>query len=572
MKKNKRKKIVIITAAVLVVLFVGGGLFLFNRYYGSKTEQNIHAIYNPAALAGANGDTPTATAGTDPANLGFVQRLTVDGQEVQQYARTEPIAFGAGADYTKTDGIVTFRGNNYRDTASYGTPDITEGRFDKDYWEIETGSIPKSAETSGKGSDEWSGSGWTGQPLIMRWDEDVKQHMNMYPEKKAKQGLVEVIYATMAGKVYFLDIDDGTPTRDVLDIGLTFKGAGALDPRGIPMFFVGAGDSLSEEPEGQARVFVYSLLDCSLLYEFGANDPLAPREFAAFDSSALVDANTDTLFYPGENSILYTMKLNTKYDAAAGTLSISPTEQVKWTYSTNRTGEDKYWWGMEDSASVWQQYMFVADNAGDMMCLDLNTMQLVWAQDILDDTNSSPVFEQDEAGNKFVYTAPSLHWEMDEKTGIGQMSIYKLNAMTGEVIWQKPYEVYSLSGLSGGVQATPVLGRGEISDLLICPVARTPYKRTGRLVALDKSTGEERWAINTDNYSWSSPVAVYASNGKAYIVQADSKGTIYLIDGKTGNIKDSINVGSNVEASPAIYGNKLVVGTRGKKIVGIDIK
>ncbi len=572
MKKTKRKKIIIITAALLAVLFVGGGLFLFDRYYGYKTEQNIHAICDPAAIAGANGNTPAAMAATDPANLGFAQRLMVDGQEVQQYTRTEPISFGAGANYTAAEGIVTFRGNNYRDTASFGTPDIVEGKFDKDYWEIETGSIPKSAETRGKGSDEWSGSGWTGQPLIMRWDEDVKQHMNMYPEKKAKQGLVEVIYATMAGKLYFLDMEDGTATRDVLDIGLTFKGAGALDPRGIPMFFVGAGDSLSEEPEGRARVFVYSLLDCSLMYEFGADDTFSPREFHAFDSSALVDANTDTLLYPGENSILYTMKLNTAYDPAAGTLSINPTEQVKWTYSTDRTSEDKYWWGMEDSAVVWQQYMFVADNAGDMMCLDLNTMQLVWAQDILDDTNSSPVFEQDEAGNKFIYTAPSLHWEMDEKTGKGKMSIYKLNAMTGEVIWQKPYEVYSLSGLSGGVQATPVLGRGEISDLLICPVARTPYKRTGRLVALDKNTGEERWAINMDNYSWSSPVAVYSSSGKAYIVQADSKGTIYLIDGKSGDIRDSINVGSNVEASPAVYGNKLVVGTRGKKIVGIDIK
>ena len=46
---------------------------------------------------------------------------------------------------------------------------------------------------------------------------------------------------------------------------------------------------------------------------------------------------------------------------------------------------------MEDSAAIYKNYIFMADNGGNMMCLDLNTMKLVWVQDILDDSNSTPV-------------------------------------------------------------------------------------------------------------------------------------------------------------------------------------
>ena len=66
-----------------------------------------------------------------------------------------------------------------------------------------------------------------------------------------------------------------------------------------------------------------------------------------FDSSALVDAATDTLIYPGENGILYLIKLNTSYDPEAGTLSINPDHIVKWRYYGTRTSVGSYWLGME---------------------------------------------------------------------------------------------------------------------------------------------------------------------------------------------------------------------------------
>ena len=47
-------------------------------------------------------------------------------------------------------------------------------------------------------------------------------------------------------------------------------------------------------------------------------------------------------------------------------------------------------------------------------------------------------------------------------------------------------------------------------------------------------------------------------------------GLIY--DGKTGEVLDKMNLGGNVEASPAVYKDTLVVGTRTQKIFGIKLQ
>ena len=79
----------------------------------------------------------------------------------------------------------------------------------------------------------------------------------------------------------------------------------------------------------RARVFIINLLDCSTMYTFGNEDPFSQRgNLSYFDSSALVDAASDTLIYPGENGVLYLIRLGTVYDENAGTLSISPSDVV----------------------------------------------------------------------------------------------------------------------------------------------------------------------------------------------------------------------------------------------------
>ena len=55
-------------------------------------------------------------------------------------------------------------------------------------------------------------------------------------------------------------------------------------------------------------------------------------------------------------------------------------------------------------------------------------------------------------------------------------------------------------------------------------------------------------------------------------IQCDSGGNLHKIDPLTGKLLSTINLGdANIEATPAIFDNTLVVGTRGMKIFGVEI-
>ena len=530
---------------------------------GLNMEQTDSLAEVKAAMAKPASFSHACVESTKPSLYIDSTAIEVNGQtlaNLSDYQSADTHSFDAGISYTDVDGIVTFRGNNFRDTASYGNTQIKEGKI-TDLWTASTGSITV-------GDATWSGSGWTGQPLMEKWSKEAKQSMNMYDWAKEKDDLVEVIYACMDGYVYFLDLETGEPTREALFLGYTFKGSGALDPRGYPILYVGAG---YDSNEGTARVFVVNLLDCSVMYTFGNNDSFSLRgNLSYFDSSALVDANTDTLIYPGENGILYLIKLNTSYDPAAGTLSIAPDPVVKWHYYGTRTSVASYWLGMEDSAAIYDGYIFMSDNGGNLMCLDLNTLQLVWVQDILDDSNSSPVLSVED-GHLYLYISTSfrLGWRSNSTA---EVPVWKIDAETGEIIWQKSYECSSEDGVSGGVQSTIAVGKEELSDYIYVTVARTGGQAEGVLACIDKNTGEAVWE-HAAAYAWSSPVCVYNPDGSGKVLYCNSTGHIYLLDGKTGEVLDCHQISEGViEASPAVYQSYMVVGTRDCKIWGMELQ
>lgn len=500
---------------------------------------------------------PAHTEASDPANWEIQWDIIADGEVVESYDRKDKISFGLPKDYTVHEGITTFRGNNYRNDAAYGTASVKEGKFE----------ILWTNQTSSLGS--WSGVGWTGQPLIVRWDDETKKVMNLYEEKQNKKGLVEAICSSLDGHLYFYDIEDGSKTRDAINVGMTFKGTGTLDPRGYPIMYIGSGIAGGGKDQ---RMFAVSLIDGSILYEQSGSDPQTFRSWPAFDSSPIIDAETDTLIWPGEMGILYTLKLNTKYDKKAGTISIDPEPLAKVRYQTSKSRTGNYWLGFEDSCVIVDRYLYISENGGMFFCIDLDTMELVWAQDTADDSNSTPVFEWGEDGNGYIYTAPSLHWTA--VGGKGTVNAYKLNAVTGEIEWQVPYDCYTFPSLSGGMQGSPVLGRKgtDLEGVVIYPVAFCPGQSNGKLVALDTKTGDTVWEYAMPYYTWSSPVAVYTKKGKSYICVGDSEGNLALLDGKTGNVLDSINLGSNMEASPSVFEDTLVIGTRGCQIYGIKLK
>lgn len=502
---------------------------------------------------------PHSVDGTEPERLISSTAIMVDGEVVEQYESDYEINFDLPERYTELEGIVTFRGDNFRSGAAYGTAAVSSKTLTKAW----------SKSTSGLSDSDgiyWSGSGWTGQPLIVKWPEATRKNISaMYDWAREKEGLVEVIYATLDGHVYFYELTSGEYTREPLNLGFNYKGAGALDPRGYPILYVGSGvDSVN----GRSRVKVVNLIDNSVMFEFGHNETFANRGWHMFDSSPLVSAETDQLIYPGENGILYIIHLNTKYNEQTGELSVDPDNIVKWKYNGVRSGS-RYWLGVESSAAIINNYIFLADNGGNLMCLDLNTLELVWVQDVLDDTNCSPVVDV-ENGHPYIYISTSFHYGW-RSYSTAAIPIFKIDAETGEIVWRTDYTCYTVQDLSGGVQGTIAVGKNKLSDMIFVPVARTPGASSGTLAALKKETGEVVWEKETSMYSWSSPVDFYDADGNGYLLYCNSGFNMFLIDGKTGEQLDYMNLGGNIEASPAMYGNYAVVGTRAMRTYCIQV-
>ena len=527
--------------------------------------------------------TPYMIAESDPKQYMFVPHLEINGErrddnDALSFRRDEQIVFPRADEYNAENvrGILTFRGNNWRNASSVGTVNLTEYQFTK-IWEVKIGSL-----TKGGGSGSWSGCGWTGQPLIVQWPAETRRVMNMKEWAQNKDGLVEVIYPTEDGNIYFIDLETGELTRETIRMNVPFKGTGSVDPRGYPLLYLGSGDQYDNDSQ-KSRAFIISLIDGRVLYEFGkqGTDSFARREWYAYDSAPLIDAKTDTLIYPGENGILYTMKLNTIYDPSTRSISVNPTNFVKFRYDCSNIYDkiDKAdsahkWQGYEGSASAWNGFLYLSSNDGMFQCIDLNTMRCVWIADTQDDTNASPVLDVISDDEAYLYVGTSLHFTAVNSKGL--VPFFKINAMTGKI--EKTYNltVETVSGVSGGIQATAAVGRqgSDISDLVFVTFARYKGKDAGILVALDKNTFEVRWEQPMDAYSWSSPAVVYDANGKGYVIQADSKGRITLYEGATGKILRTIGTltDSNFEASPAVFGNMIVVGCRGdQKIFGIRL-
>lgn len=502
---------------------------------------------------------PHSVDGTEPERLISSTAIMVDGEVVEEYESDYEINFDLPERYTELEGIVTFRGDNFRSGAAYGTASVSSKTLTK-VWSKSTSGL---SDTDGT---YWSGSGWTGQPLIVKWPEATRKNISaMYDWAREKEGLVEVIYATLDGHVYFYELTSGEYTRDPLNLGFNYKGAGALDPRGYPILYVGSGvDSVN----GRSRVKVVNLIDNSVMFEFGHNETFANRGWHMFDSSPLVSAETDQLIYPGENGILYIIHLNTKYNEQTGELSVDPDNIVKWKYNGTRSGS-KYWLGVESSAAIINNYIFLADNGGNLMCLDLNTLKLVWVQDVVDDTNCSPVVDIED-GHPYIYISTSFHYGW-RSYSTAEIPIFKIDAETGEIVWRTDYTCYTVQDLSGGVQGTIAVGKNKLSDMIFVPVARTPGASSGTLAALKKDTGEVVWEKETSMYSWSSPVDFYDADGNGYLLYCNSGFNMFLIDGKTGEQLDYMNLGGNIEASPAMYGNYAVVGTRAMRTYCIQV-
>jgi outer membrane protein assembly factor BamB len=479
-------------------------------------------------------------------------KIVAHGEASEQYKRLDSINAGHSSEYSLLEGVTTFRGNNYRDSAAYGTvpAGITELEI---LYKISVGKI-----------DKLDGIGWTGQPAIVKWPEETLAIMNIKDEKRAKAELVEVIYAALDGKIYFFDLEDGEPTRDPIDIKMPIRGSVTVDPRGYPLLYVGQGTSKVNNKNVETGIRVFSLIDHSVLLLIEGKDDLAKKDAPLnTNGSPLVDANSDTLIWPGGNGIIYTVKLNTDFNTTSGTIAISPIID-KYQYTSKVSKRD----GTESSPVLYNHYALFGDNSGLLHCLDLNTLNPVWIAYTQETISAAPAIEELLDGRVTIYMGSRFVLKSGSR---GKSVLRAYDLLTGTEIWRNDKIEVQKSDNTGGLFASPAIGQGNLSQLVFYNMART--KDGGTLYALSKSTGDSVWDFSLKSTSLSSPVIVYDEEERGSILVGASSGNLFLVEGLEGtSVLAQVKLEGSIDGSPAVYNDIAVVGTRGGTIYGIRLK
>lgn len=141
-EKKKRKPAIIALEIVVLVLLLCVLGFIIYKVANAPSEPTIS---EPPIASAEPSETPTPTPSEDPyeikdfrphavestqpENLVKSTAINVDGENVDSYISPYKINFESGSKYTELEGVVTFRGNNYRDSAAYGTANVTDGKF-----------------------------------------------------------------------------------------------------------------------------------------------------------------------------------------------------------------------------------------------------------------------------------------------------------------------------------------------------------------------------------------------------------------------------------------------------------
>lgn len=582
-RKRRMKPRFFLIVLVLVALAIGA-VFIAKKLGGNDAEAEVTPSPSPTVYITPT-PKPTLSSEADvsvsdsakPGNLGISNEVMENGRARTSYLRSPVLSFGADYTYAAVDGILTFGGNHYRNSFSCGVTTVTQMRLRR-HWEYTVGSL-----------GSWSGTGWTGQPLIVHWADDVRPLLGISETYKTKADFTEVIYPAMDGNIYFFELTTGTKTRDPINVGCVIKGTAALDPSGAPLLIVGQGiETTSSSGKNTSYVYAIDLIKNEVVWQFGGLDYFAYRTWQAYDSSPLFCG--DTLIIGGENGVLYTVKLNTVLDKEAGTLTLNPDGLVKMSYKgsgyNKSDGAGARWYGIESSVAAWRNYLYFTDNGGRLFCVNVNTMDVVFAVDVGEEADATVVIEEDAAaGTIWLYTASQVR-NADSTLGanLGYSRHMKINGLTGEVAWDNRQMASTGDANNpGGTCATPHVGSGNISNLVIyamnCAVlsctsaGETAGEGTGtnaaavtggKIIAYDRGSGEVRWTVETDADYWSSPVVVYTSTQKGYLIMCDREGTVTMYDAVTSSKLTAVDLGSRIDSTPAVYGDYLIVGTRGK--------
>ncbi|MFN8242037.1 MAG: hypothetical protein U0X39_14955 [Bacteroidales bacterium] len=448
-----------------------------------------------------------------------------------------------------TTGIYTFRGGSQRNTPVLGRLDGRPLRI-RYSWSFTTGSDT----TKGLYGVWGGGAGWTGQPLYVKWDSSDVANLGglLPPYSKNKQPYSEIIQASLDGNVYFLDFEKGKRTRKPLEINNPIKGTPSIN--GWKKEFILVGQGIDNRGGFAWRLF--DLRSQKKIQSERQPDSYAIKKWGACDASPLVDPVSGVFIWPMESGLIYRGIL--------GRDKITNLEKFRYRIPEH----DRL--GTESSPSAFRHLGYITDNAGNIICIDLQKMIPRWRFFNTDDSDATPVINMN-GDSVFVLVGN----EVDKQGSLAKAYLRKLDGLSGRLVWQYSRDCYSITEPktdNGGLLSTPLPGKEKATGLIWAIFSRTNTKYGGAFVCLNDSDGSVRYELKLKYYSWVSPIALYDREGNPYIYFADVAGNIFLLDGLTGKIMYTEKLKFTFESSPVAIGNRIIQPARGNRIISFVVE
>ena len=448
-------------------------------------------------------------------------------QQLAVFAEVDPAralwypASQVGQPYGDTvQGVLTFRGSPNR--TYFGQGPVPEAP--QVYWSYP--GIKMCALSSDlEGEREWCGTGWTGQPAV--WERD---------------GELWVAFGAYDRNVHVLDAVTGVPRMNPFSTGDLIKGSLTVDPDGYPLIYVGSRDN-------QLRILAFDtgeLVELWSLSAYAVDQQLWNDDWDG--APAVID---DVMFVGGENSNFHVVKLNRGYDDE-GNATVAPEllDAVPgWDDELLEAIGDKNV-SIESSVTIVDDTVYFANSGGLVQGWDIEPVRRgespvrVFRFWMGDDTDATVVV--DDQG--FLYAAAEYERDTERSRLLGQVVKLDPRRPDKPVVWS----VNARSGIDTGVWATPAVYK----DVVIVPTA------DGRVLGLDRGSGETRWTLRLPGPLWSSPVVVGDT-----LVQGDCRGLLHGFDLSDTTQQPpelwSAVVGACIESTPVVWKDRIWVGTRG---------
>ncbi|MCL1600558.1 MAG: PQQ-binding-like beta-propeller repeat protein [Actinomycetia bacterium] len=437
------------------------------------------------------------------------------------------------------NGLTMFRGNPTRTFFGTGPlPTTSPNRL----WRYPEN--PMSGQSPvGNQPKTWSGTGWTGQPLVYERDD----------------GRTEVIFGAYDKNIHFVDADTAENLRPPYFMGDIIKGTVTLDPDGYPLLYAGSRDPRFRilALDGEEVREVWSLHASSVKGMW--NDD--------WDSNPVVV--DDMLYVGGENSWWFAIKLNRGYDDD-GMVTVDPQivyQIPAWTDELYDLLGRQH--SVENSTAVFEQKAYFATSGGRVVGVDLTDIEngngnIFFDWWIGDDTDSTITI--DEEG--YVYVVAHADHEKNNNTAarrvreVGQLvkldtSVPIDDPLTSlaPIVWR--VEIPAARGQDTGAWATPALH----PDGFIFVATDS-----GNLLAIDTDTGETVWTETVGVNAWSSPIVVDDILLIAVDCFSDQSGL------RAYDITDPLAprelwtrplaTGGCLESTPAVWNGNIYVGSR----------